>query len=193
MDKTENRNKIIGERVRAIRDRFGITQRELAEILGYGGDTPDRAVFMIEHGQRGLTAKKMQIIVDEYGINPQYLLLQSEHMTLDDLEKASFAKYDGVRDALETILKVTAYEAGFNLEYEKVNDNRLRYHFKNFKRTNLIPKGHEWIFTDDDINDYLQDIREYAVFKFEQMTRKKIPDSLKEGRTDNGKHSREKG
>ena len=150
MENTENRNKIIGERVRAIRERFGVTQKELAEILGYGGETPDRAVFMIEHGQRGLTAKKMQIIIDKYGINPQYLLLQSDCMTYDDVNAESYARYDGVREALETLFKITAYQAGFNLEYEMIDDYHYKYHLKNFRRTKkLVPKGNEWIFKNE--------------------------------------------
>jgi len=179
MENTENRNKIVGERVKAIRERFDVKQKELAKILGYSGNAPDRAVFMIEHGQRGLTAKKMQILVDKYGINPEYLLLRSDYMTYEDMKDDLNEKYGGQREALETLVDVAALSAGYKLEYEHIDDYRLRYHFKNSKKK-------EWVFSDDEINDYLQEIREYAVFKFEQMIKKKLPDSMKEGGADNG-------
>lgn len=60
----------VGEIVRELREAAGLTQAEFAGIVGYADQT---AVSKLENGERGLTARKRQVIRDYFGVTDSYL------------------------------------------------------------------------------------------------------------------------
>ena len=59
----------MGERVKLIRKRLGLTQEQLAQRLGVG----KTALSMIETGKARLSARNRNILVQELNVNPQWL------------------------------------------------------------------------------------------------------------------------
>lgn len=166
MENIEESKLLVGERVRAIRERFNVTQKELAVILGFGGDTPDRAVYLIEHGERGLTKKKMEILIEEYNLNPEYLMLKSDLMTVDDLWADGYRELTSEGQAMNGVLKMAARSAGYSMKVDHISLKELPskkcYHF-------IFEDGNERSFTSAEVETYILNVRWYAEKLFERM------------------------
>lgn len=60
----------IGERIRSARERKGLSQEELAEIVGYSDKT---AICKIEKGVRDIPRKKVDVFAAALGVSPAFL------------------------------------------------------------------------------------------------------------------------
>lgn len=67
-----NKDKEIGQRIRAIRIKHKLSQEEMAEILGIHS-TPHYQ--NIEYGKSRVTILQLQIIYERFGASPNYILL----------------------------------------------------------------------------------------------------------------------
>lgn len=186
MENNDKTKLLIGERVKAIRERFNVTQKELAIKLGFGGDFPDRAVYLIEHGERGLTKKKMEILIEEYDLNPEYLMLKSDLMTIDDLWNQGYRELTSEGQAMTEVLKMAARLNGYKtkIDHIKLEDISKKdcYHFIN-------DNNEKHSFNALKIEQYISDIRWYAEKRFERMMKEhSIKFEIKKGGSDNGKH-----
>lgn len=65
-------NKEIGQRIRAVRKRHGLSQEKMAEILGIHSTTHYQN---IEYGKSKVTINHLQIIYEKFGATPNYILL----------------------------------------------------------------------------------------------------------------------
>lgn len=170
MEIDENRNKLVGERVHAVRKRFGVTQSQLSKIIGSEADK-NNLVRMIEKGQRGLTAQKMQKIVDHFNLNPAYLLLQSEYMTIDDILDADLLEMREKDEMVNLLLSVVARMANYTLKIDKCSSlqeafySRI-YHF-------VDDKGQSKDLTSKQVADYLTEVLDYAVYQLDRRFFKK--------------------
>ncbi|MFI3258614.1 MAG: helix-turn-helix domain-containing protein [Rikenellaceae bacterium] len=59
----------VNERFRQIRKKMGMTQDQLAKRLGVG----KAALSMIETGKAGLSSRNLNIMVQEFGVNPEWV------------------------------------------------------------------------------------------------------------------------
>lgn len=185
MEKQENRNKLVGERVRKIRERFGVTQAELSRVIGSNSEK-QVLVRMIEKGERGLTAEKMRMIVEEYDLNPDYLLLRSDFMTYDDMHDFEANQISIEGEAKEIFLRMVARKAGLKLSSDLVKlaecATKKSYHF-------IDENGKEDSFTAQEMLFYMEEISDYAVYQLKRMIRKNNPRayvSFGEGVSNNG-------
>jgi transcriptional regulator with XRE-family HTH domain len=67
-------NKTIGERLRTIRRERGMTQAELAEVIG----THFTSISQIERGLRGLTIQQLVKLTRALGVSPNEVLLDGK-------------------------------------------------------------------------------------------------------------------
>lgn len=75
--------KAVGERIKAIRLRNGITQSRLAEELDY---TSERQLQRIESGETSCSVDKLMELVQILGVSTDYLLFGYESACRDDME-----------------------------------------------------------------------------------------------------------
>ena len=68
--------KTMNERVKAVRKSMGLSQREVAEVLG----VTVQSVSDIERANNGLSMKLFALLVEKYQINAYYLLFGKEPM-----------------------------------------------------------------------------------------------------------------
>ena len=85
----------IGKRIQDARDKKGLTQEQLAKLVGYQTAT---AISFIEAGERKLKASELEKIAEVLDLDVQYLLtgqakpitvrmaLRSQHNDLDETE-----------------------------------------------------------------------------------------------------------
>ena len=71
--KRKEANIQIGKRLREARNNIGRTQAEIADILGVS----EEHYRKYESGATGLSAEKLQVLYDECGIDPTYLITGS--------------------------------------------------------------------------------------------------------------------
>lgn len=176
MENKENRNKEVGKRVKLVRKRYRITQNQLAEDLGYGGLTPDKVIRAIEHGDRGLTNEKLQIIVDKYGVSADYLLLQSEYMTRKEAVQAMIGQMQNLDVMWTEFIKHIALLSGYEMkecenghpakDETMVIDTEAPYlSFENGSGS--------YDFTIRDTNIFIDDISRYAELRLKMMLERK--------------------
>ena len=67
------RNSQIGARVRFARDLAGLTQEQLADLVGMKGPDRRSVIGDIEHGRRGLSLKTLIAIAHALDVNPAWL------------------------------------------------------------------------------------------------------------------------
>lgn len=65
-------NKEIGQRIRAVRKKHGLSQEKMAEILGIHSTTHYQN---IEYGKSKVTINHLQIMYEKFGATPNYILL----------------------------------------------------------------------------------------------------------------------
>ena len=90
-----NKYKEIGKRIQLAREKMGLTQEQLAKLIGYQTAT---AISFIESGERKVKAGELEKIATELHCDVQYLLsgserevtvrmaLRSQHNDLDESE-----------------------------------------------------------------------------------------------------------
>lgn len=76
--------KAVGERIKAIRLRNGMTQSRLAEKLDY---TSERQLQRIESGETSCSVDKLMELAQILGVSTDYLLFGYESACRDDMEK----------------------------------------------------------------------------------------------------------
>lgn len=74
--------RIVGERIRLLREMNGLTQTELAHRLGYKGP---QQLNNIEHGTRGMSKERIYKCAEILGVHPA-VLLSNKEMGIEELE-----------------------------------------------------------------------------------------------------------
>jgi len=67
-----NRSRAIGRRIAAVRQASGLTQRELAERMGW----PHFSLINLELGRRGTTIEKLDAVAAALGVPPAVFLIE---------------------------------------------------------------------------------------------------------------------
>lgn len=65
-------NREIGQRIRAVKKKHGLSQEKMAEVLGIHSTTHYQN---IEYGKSKVTIYHLQIIFEKFGATPNYILL----------------------------------------------------------------------------------------------------------------------
>ncbi len=165
----ENQNKLVGKRVKLIMERFGLTQKELGIRIGYGGDNPDRAINNIIHGRRELPPKKRDKINDEFGLNPDFLLLRSEYMTKQDERKAAIGKMQHADYMFAAFIRHIAMTAGYTMkEADRESVADVSGPYLTFERD-----GEQEHFSLREVNDFIKEVTEHSRLGFEMMIDRK--------------------
>lgn len=107
----ENRYKIIGQRIKDIREGVGMSQRDLATALGYESPT---AVSLIEQGHRKVSVEILEKIAHILQVNMKDLLGDKEEKP--DLNFALRASKDLSPEAKSQILNF--------IEFVKAKDGK---------------------------------------------------------------------
>ena len=169
-----NQNKIVGERIQKIIDRFGLTQKEFGIRIGYGGDNPDRAINNIVHGRRPLPANKIQRINDEFQLNPDYLLLRSDDMTIRDKKESLVLGMHKEGIMWSRFLEIVADSAGYVFEPDESYKLTDFGAVKSLDACTLKNEAGKTIsFSLEEINDYLGDIQDYAEMRLKKAIKSK--------------------
>ena len=179
MDDGKNRNKIVGERVKQVRKRYKITQNQLAEDLGYKGLTPDKVIRAIEHGDRGLTNEKLQIIVDKYGVSADYLLLRSDYMTRKEAVQALIGQMQNLDVLWTEFIKHIASRSGYEMkecENGHQADNETLVIDTEAPYMKFKNESDSYSFTIRDTNTFIDDISRYAELRLQMMLERKKGD-----------------
>lgn len=172
----ENQNKLVGERVKLIMERFGLTQKELGIRIGYGGDNPDRAINNIVHGRRELPPKKRDRINDEFDLNPDYLLLRSPYMTQKDVVQALVGQTQKADVMWTAFIKYISLRSGYAMKEGKGVHEQADGSFSiDLQAPYLIFENDSCScdFTMRDINIYMEDITRYAELRLQIMIERK--------------------
>lgn len=124
-DAIKHNNKEIGRRIRGVRKKHDLTQEDMADKLGIKS-TPHYQ--NIEYGKSRVTIPQLQILYEEFGASPNYILLgkaESEqewmydYLSLPDEEKFTMF-IEIVRQAL------CGPQCDFEVFIKKKDDNLLK-------------------------------------------------------------------
>jgi len=75
MNITQTKYKLIGSRIKAIREEIGKSQKDLADVLDFESPT---AISLIEAGERKVTVEDLEKIADFFHKDIKYFLGQEE-------------------------------------------------------------------------------------------------------------------
>lgn len=176
MGDKENRNKEVGKRVKLIRRRYKITQNQLAEDLGYKGLTPDKVIRAIECGDRSLTAEKLQLIVDKYGVSADYLLLNSIYMTREEAIQAMIGQLKNLDVMSTEFIRHIALCSGYEMkECENGHQAEDEIMVIDPEAPYLLFEcgSDSYNFTIKDTNIFMEDISRYAELRLQMMFERK--------------------
>ena len=104
--------KAVGERIKVIRLRNGMTQSRLAEELDY---TSERQLQRIESGE---TVDKLMELAQILGVSTDYLLFGYESACRDDMEKYMSGKSDREKEYICRVLDAVVSNMGVLLNGE---------------------------------------------------------------------------
>jgi transcriptional regulator with XRE-family HTH domain len=76
MEKKQSFNILVGKKVRLLRQRDGMSQVDLAKLLGY---TSTGTISQVERGLRGMDVDKIIQTAKIFGISPEFLLSDKEY------------------------------------------------------------------------------------------------------------------
>lgn len=107
--------KAVGERIKAIRLRNGMTQSRLAEKLDY---TSERQLQRIESGETSCSVDKLMELAQILGVSTDYLLFGYESACRDDMEKYMSGKSDREKEYVYRVLDAVASNLGVLLNGE---------------------------------------------------------------------------
>ena len=97
--------KEIGQRIKELRLKRGLDQRQLGEILGIGRSQ----VSNIELGRRNINLNQLKILADYFNVSIETLGFQSED-TIDTLDLLERAKLIFLNDKVPTSEKQDLYD-----------------------------------------------------------------------------------
>ena len=101
-----------GEKVKTLREKKGLTQKELADILGTSSKT------VSNYETRDLRPRKMEVyekMAQVFDVNVNYLLTEEEYFIMNSVENFG---YKGAKDAKELIKSMAGLFAGGELPEE---------------------------------------------------------------------------
>ena len=107
--------KAVGERIKAIRLRNGMTQSRLAEKLDY---TSERQLQRIESGETSCSVDKLMELAQILGVSTDYLLFGYESACRDDMEKYMSGKLGREKEYISRVLDVVVSNMGVLLNGE---------------------------------------------------------------------------
>ena len=107
--------KAVGERIKAIRVRNGMTQSRLAEELDY---TSERQLQRIESGETSCSVDKLMELAQILGVSTDYLLFGYESAYRDDMEKYMSGKSDREKEYICRVLDAVVSNMGVLLNGE---------------------------------------------------------------------------
>lgn len=178
MKKDNEYNKMVGERVKAIRTAKGITQMELLEVIGSKSTSSDERtanyISMIERGKRGLTAKNIQKICETYDVSPDYLMLRSDYMTDRERGIAELRAINSENKIEAQFFELMAAKLGYDVKKTDILSVADVEAVKDIETCRLTNESGDSIsFTIDDINDIVSDVEEYAIMRLRRLVGKK--------------------
>lgn len=97
-----------GDRLRKCRKDKGLTQRQLAERIYNDGDGSgtagsEKQIGFLENNARPMSDKYAKSLSQVLNVRQEYLLLQDNYQTADELRQAEKAAYNGIDALLEFI------------------------------------------------------------------------------------------
>ncbi|MDO5301937.1 MAG: helix-turn-helix domain-containing protein [Tissierellia bacterium] len=101
-----------GEKIKALREKKGLTQRELAQLIGTSSKT------VSNYESKDLRPRKMEVyekMAEVFQVNVNYLLTQEEYFIMDSARQFS---QGGARDARDLLDSMTGLFAGGELPEE---------------------------------------------------------------------------
>ena len=107
--------KAVGERIKAIRLRNGMTQSRLAEELDY---TSERQLQRIESGETSCSVDKLMELAQILGVSTDYLLFGYEGACRDDMEKYMSGKSGREKEYICRVLDAVVSNMGVLLNGE---------------------------------------------------------------------------
>lgn len=107
--------KAVGERIKAIRLRNGMTQSRLAEKLDY---TSERQLQRIESGETSCSVDKLMELAQILGVSTDYLLFGYESACRDEMEKYMSGKLGREKEYISRVLDVVVSNMGVLLNGE---------------------------------------------------------------------------
>lgn len=183
MKNGEEYNKRVGQRVKAIREKKGISQMDLLKVLGSksteaddeSGKLPNaNYISMIENGRRGLTTKNINKICEAYGVSPDYLMLRSDYMTDAERAKAVLVSLNKDNSIESDFFDLIAAQSGYRLvkvgEWEKQDVSSIQKIVSCMLKNS---EGDEICLTIGDVNEFISDIEEYASMRFRRLVKRK--------------------
>lgn len=107
--------KAVGERIKAIRLRNGMTQSRLAEKLDY---TSERQLQRIESGETSCSVDKLMELAQILEVSTDYLLFGYESACRDDMEKYMSGKSGREKEYISRVLDAVVSNMGVLLNGE---------------------------------------------------------------------------
>ncbi len=101
---TYNIKKLLGARIKQLRQTKGLSQEQFAEKLGIA----TRTLCGIEIGKNFLTSNTLEKILEVLNITPQELFLVNHYQPREDLEQEIFETISKIKDRekIEIIYKI---------------------------------------------------------------------------------------
>lgn len=98
MEKNKDFDKIIGAKIRLLREANKVTRLELAKILGYKTDT---AVYLIEMGDRSISPEKLKGVATFFKTSVDEIMGDSEPVTIRTALRSHKKLTEGDMDQIE--------------------------------------------------------------------------------------------
>lgn len=114
-----SKQRLIGQKIRAVRKRAGITQKELGEKIGYSA----MAVSYFEQGLRKIKEKDIKAIAKALNIDTSYLLEPESSTTEFDISYCRIA--DDLNENLKRELDeaISKFEDYIKSEFPSIDKN----------------------------------------------------------------------
>lgn len=96
-----------GEKIKELRIMHNLTQKELADKLGYQSNT---AIYLIEKNEKGVPFNKLRILAKLFHVSIEDLIGYPESDS--DIEKKHLLKLTIIGDGLNLRRDVNMYQAG---------------------------------------------------------------------------------
>ena len=152
-----------GRRVRTAREYAGLKREALAQAIFRDCSL----IASIEQGRRNLTPQNAELIAEVCRVDPNYLLLKSEYLTVADSIKATVGQMQNNDVMWMAFIKYVALFAGYTMK-DKSSMDISPSPYMVFERD-----GQEEHFSLRDVNNFIRELTKHSGLSFQMMIDRK--------------------
>lgn len=176
----KNKRKICGERLKACREKKGLTQLELIkeiEALPENNEKSrnEKQVSYIENGTRQISAEYARLFGKVLGVEPAYLLGESDYETVAAQFSSAIDKMNQEGNLLYTGLCAFAMLTDYHIEPPKLSETKsLENYFTERKKGYRITKDKQTVtLSPEELNRFENEVCDFVELKLIHLFKQK--------------------